>query len=109
MDAESEQRIGRNESIGRQVNEAIESGRGPADVQAPVAFRCECGELGCNQLIEVTLGDYERVRAHSRHFLVAGGHEQPEVESVVERRSGYTIVQKHDAAGRVADASDPRS
>ena len=77
------ERIGRNEAIVRQVNEAIETGRGPADVQAPVAFRCECGQLGCNQLIEVTLGDYERVRAHPRRFLVADGHEQPEVERVV--------------------------
>jgi hypothetical protein len=109
VDAESEHRIGRNEAIAREVNEAIESGKAPADVHAPIAFRCECGQLGCNQLFEVTLGDYERVRAHSRHFLVADGHEQPEVESVVQRRSGYTVVEKLDVAGHIADASDPRS
>jgi hypothetical protein len=109
VDAESEERIGRNEAVARQVNEAIESGKAPADLHAAVAFRCECGQLGCNQLIEVMLGDYERVRAHSRRFLVADGHVQANVESVVEHRSGYTIVEKHSAAGRVADASDPRS
>jgi hypothetical protein len=109
VDAESEERIGRNEAIARQVNEAIESGTGRADDHAPIAFRCECGQLGCNQLIEVTVGDYERVRAHSRHFLVVDGHEQPAVESVVQRHSGYAVVEKHDAAGRVADASDPRA
>jgi len=36
-----EDRVARNESIARDVNEAIEHGRGPADVQSKVAFRCE--------------------------------------------------------------------
>jgi hypothetical protein len=74
VDEESEKRTARDEATAREVNEAIESGKGPTDVLAPVAFRCECGQLGCNQLIEVTLADYERVRAHSRHFLVVPGH-----------------------------------
>ena len=48
MSEDSESRVARNESIAREINEAIEHGRGPADVQAPIAFRCECGRFGCN-------------------------------------------------------------
>ena len=109
MPGESEGRVARNESIAREVNEAIEHGRGPADVQAPVAFRCECGRFGCNKLIEVTMGEYERVRSHPRQFLVATGHEQPEFETVVQARETYSVVEKQDEAGREAEARDPRS
>ena len=104
-----EDRVARNESIAREVNEAIEHGRGPADVLAPVAFRCECGRLGCNKLIEVTMGDYERVRAHPRQFLIVTGHEQPEFETVVYAGENYSVVEKQDEAGREAEARDPRS
>jgi hypothetical protein len=104
-----EDRVARNESVGRDVNEAIEHGRGPADVQAPLAFRCECGRLGCNKLIEVTMGEYERVRGHPRRFLVATGHEQLEFETVVYASESYSVVEKQDEAGREAEARDPRS
>ncbi|HEV7177119.1 MAG TPA: hypothetical protein VGN29_16580 [Solirubrobacteraceae bacterium] len=104
-----EDRVARNESIAREVNEAIEHGRGPADVQAAVAFRCECGRLGCNKLIDVTMGDYERVRSHPRQFLIATGHEQPEFETVVYAGEEYSVVEKQDEAGREAEARDPRS
>ena len=104
-----EDRVARNESIAREVNEAIEHGRGPADVRAAVAFRCECGRLGCNKLIEVTMGEYERVRSHPRQFLIVTGHEQPEFETVVYARENYSVVEKQDEAGREAEARDPRS
>jgi hypothetical protein len=106
---ESESRVARNESIARDINEAIEQGRGPADVQAPVTFRCECGTFGCNKLIEVTMGDYERVRAHPRQFVVATGHEQPEFETIVYAGDSYAVVEKQNEAGREAEARDPRS
>ncbi|HET7051887.1 MAG TPA: hypothetical protein VFI54_26690 [Solirubrobacteraceae bacterium] len=109
MSDESEGRVARNESVAREVNEAIEHGRGPADVQAPLAFRCECGRLGCNTLIEVTMGEYERVRSHPRQFLVATGHEQTEFETVVRAGETYSVVEKQDEAGRLAEARDPRS
>jgi hypothetical protein len=104
-----EERLAHNESVAREINEAIESGRGLAEVQATTAFRCECGRLGCNRLIDVPLDEYERVRSHPRQFLVAKGHEEPDIETVVDEGSGYAVVEKRDRAGRVAKARDPRS
>ncbi len=108
MDRKQLQRAA-NEIVLRKVNEAIERGQWPGEDEEPAAFRCECAELDCNRLLELTPVDYERVRAAPTHFLVVSGHEQPEVESVVETHAGYVVVEKRDEAGRLAQASDPRS
>jgi len=47
--------------------------------------------------IEVDHATFEAVRENPLRFLVVPGHEQPEVESVIERRFGYLIVEKHSS------------
>jgi hypothetical protein len=105
---ESERRLASNEATFRDVNEAIARGQWPGERDAPLAFRCECARLGCDQMIEVPAHAYERVRSNSRRFLVAQGHEMPEIETVVDVGPGYVVVEKLQAAGEVADATDPR-
>ena len=73
-----------------------------------VRFRCECAGLDCNQAIEVTVVEYERVREDSRQFVIAVGHELPDVETVVEIAPGYVVVRKRDVAGPAAEELDPR-
>jgi hypothetical protein len=108
VDDDLQRRIASNESMFRDVNEAVRSGRWPGEDGAPVAYRCECARLGCSRLIELNARDYERVRAYPRRFLVAPGHELADVETVVESHAGYVVVQKGDEAGKVAEATDPR-
>lgn len=108
MDRGERQRAA-NEMVLRQVNEAIERGQWPGDEAEASAFRCECASRDCSRLIELTLPDYEQVRAHPRRFVIVPGHEHTDVETVVERRSGYLVVEKRDEAGRLAQATDPRS
>ena len=103
-----EDRIARNEAAFRDVNERIANGQWPGDADAPIAFRCECGNLSCNMLVEVTAAAYERVRADPRHFILLPGHEIDGVEVVVEREDGYVVVEKVGTAGEVAQATDPR-
>ena len=55
------------------------------------------------------MGEYERVRAHPRQFLIVTGHEQTEFETVVYAGENYSVVEKQDEAGREAEARDPRS
>jgi hypothetical protein len=105
---ESQRRIARNEAVFRRVNEALRTGRWPDPETAGDAFRCECAQLGCTRLIELTNAEYERVRAHPRRFLLAPGHEIPEAETVVERGAGYIVVEKRGSAATIADATDPR-
>jgi hypothetical protein len=104
-----QERIGANESVFRQINEGIERGLWPGEEDAAVGFRCECARLGCNEVIELTVNEYEAVRAHPRRFMVLPGHERLDAEVVVETHQGYLVVEKLDQAGIAAEESDPRS
>ena len=44
----------------------------------------------------MTIEEYEAVRADSRHFMTAVGHEAAErpVGEVIGRRDGYVVVEK---------------
>jgi hypothetical protein len=109
MNDELDRRLAANESIFREVNEAINRGGWPGDEDSPVGFRCECARLGCNALVSLTPREYERVRAHPRRFLMLPGHELEEVETIVQDAAGYVVVEKRAEAGRQAAASDPRA
>jgi hypothetical protein len=108
MHEESERRLARNEALFRETNEAIERGQWRDDPGKLVRFRCECSRLDCGEGIELTLAQYEQVRRFPRRFVVVSGHELPEVETVVSRENGHLIVEKQDAAGQTAAATDPR-
>ncbi len=99
MEGKKQRHAAADDAAIRDVNEGIERGQWPGDEDEPVGFRCECGRLGCNQLVELTVREYEKVRARPRRFVVLPGHERPDVETVVAARPGYVIVEKRDQAG----------
>jgi hypothetical protein len=56
------------------------------------------------------LDDYERVREDATHFLLVPGHEQEQLERVVERGRGYAVVEKFNrSVARTVRRLDPRS
>ena len=59
-------------------------------------------------MLTLSFREYERVRDHPRRFIVSPGHEQLDVEVVVETRPNYLVVQKVGQAGETAAATDPR-
>jgi hypothetical protein len=108
MEDESERRLARNEALFRKTNEAIERGQWPNDPHKRVRFRCECSRFDCDQAVEIVLADYEQVRSFPRRFVLAPGHESPKIEAVIERSDHHVVVEKQDAAGDAAAATDPR-
>jgi hypothetical protein len=106
------ERVGKNEAIFRKVNERIREVSGQVIAvydDAPVQFVCECSDEGCSESIELTLTEYEAVRAEATHFLVAPRHVwEPGDERVFRKAEAYTIVEKTGAAGDVAEEEDPR-
>jgi len=108
VEGKRQQRAGAGESAIRDVNEGIERGQWPGDEDTPIGFRCECARVGCNQLVELTVRQYEQIRSHPKRFVVVPGHERPDVETVVATRPGYVIVEKRDQAGAVAEQNDRR-
>lgn len=107
MDQTTLVRIGRNEALFREVNEAIERGLWPGEDDR-AQFRCECALLECNGAITIRLEDYERVRRNGRRFVVLPGHEVPAAEDIVERGADWVVVEKRGQAGAVAESTDPR-
>lgn len=107
-----EDRIARNEALFRSVNERVRelvTTAGSRDPDPVASFVCECGRADCTATVELTVGEYERVRADPTHFVVVPGHEIPEVEEVVERHERYDVVRKHAGEAQIAIDTDPRS
>ena len=93
-----ETRVHRNEELFRQVNvhiAGLEDGSLSLAQDGLLPLVCECSHTGCTTSIEVDPASFERVHQLPRRFLVAVGHEELDTESVVERREGYLIVEKH--------------
>jgi hypothetical protein len=99
-------RAAQNENVFRRVNERVE---GLHAVGGAISFVCECADLGCRDRIELTATEYEHVREASNRFVIRPGHERPDLERVVERGSGYRVIEKVGEAGEIAAADDPRA
>jgi hypothetical protein len=100
-----ERRVACAEINRRRVNEAIEGGRLS---DAPQVFMCECGRLGCNTTLTLTVGAYEAVRTSFERFLVVPGHEVGAVDEVLEHHTGHTVVAKRGVGRDLARETDPR-
>ena len=88
-------RYAANEAAYRRVNEHIRSYKERADSREPMTFTCECAEGSCIDPIPVGLDEYREVRHLARRFIVAPGHNAPEMEQIVERKPDYWVVEKH--------------
>jgi hypothetical protein len=110
-DAAARDRIARNETLFRQVNERVKdvSDAFAAVDSSPVDFVCECGDPDCTEPVSLTLHEYERVRSVPTHFIVVPDHVDPAIEVVVRRGNGYVVVEKRPAEAPIARKTDPRS
>lgn len=100
MDARDE-RIARNEALLREVNERIHEVGERLQVlpdNGELDFLCECGGPTCGKVVQMQATDYQRVRADSDRFVIVPGHEDAEIERVVERHEAYLVVDKRPEA-----------
>jgi hypothetical protein len=101
----SNERTARNEDAFRKANERIERAAAAMDADTGFPFLCECPDPGCVQMVRLTLGQYARIRAHPRRFVVATGHEgQDDTVKVVERGNGYDVIMKTGDEGAEVEA-----
>jgi hypothetical protein len=107
-----EERLANNEVLFRDINERIAAVAEPQGVPGDdhvYEFLCECSNVGCDLRLPLTLALYEDVRKDPTRFLVAPGHELPEIEHVLTRAEGYQVVVKHGDAAELVTEKDPRS
>ncbi|MGZ4290384.1 MAG: hypothetical protein ACXVQZ_07180 [Gaiellaceae bacterium] len=88
-----------NEALFRDVNERIAESAESFSADE-TEFVCECADPNCTDRVPATLAEYERVRAKPTTFLLAPGHDQPEIERVVSERRRFHVVEKVQAAVR---------
>jgi hypothetical protein len=101
-----DEQVALNETTFREVNEGIEAGR--RDREGLVPFVCECGEVGCNAIVQTTLREYEEVRSGSRCFLVSPGHGAA-FDELTRDGDRFAVVRKPEGPlGELADRTDPR-
>ena len=99
-------RLVRNQILIREVNERLLDTVGP--FEGSIDFLCECSNEACIETVMLSHSEYDRVRAHANLFLVRSGHEQLEVDRVVDQGDGYVLVEKKVAVDEVI-AADPRA
>ena len=108
MDAR-EERLAKNEVIFRDLNERIADIAATHDDDHLYEFLCECSNVDCTLRLPLTLAFYEDVRKVATRFVVAPGHDLPEIEDVLFRGDGYQIVTKRGDAAVLVEDQDPRS
>jgi hypothetical protein len=109
---EGQRRKAENEALFREVNERIERlhHHFAATEAEPLEIVCECDEIDCAETLRLSPAVYERVRQDARCFFVSPGHEDPEVEDVIDSGGNYVIVHKHPGEpSKFAAETDPRS
>src|SRR5690349_1952900 len=101
--SERGRRVGENEAMWRQINELSP----PEEGVMNLVF-CECGLVSCTERVSMTAQEYEDVRSSPTTFVVAPGHELPDVEHVVSDSERFRVVEKEGEAAVVAARTDPR-
>jgi hypothetical protein len=107
------ERAARNQSRFREYNERIEPhNRVHYWVEPPMPdWVCECASDECLAPLQLTIAEYQSIRADPTHFLVAPGesHVVPDVERVIERHDRYWVVEKLGQAADMSEALDERA
>lgn len=96
----SKQRRANNELIFKNINlktsklvDAVFNEHDKIDV--PIEFYCECSNTDCIEKVSLTLADFEKIRRNPSYFLIKPGHNQPDIEELVDGKPNYAVVEKH--------------
>jgi hypothetical protein len=59
-----------------------------------IPFLCECSDVRCTQIIQLSIDSYEAAKARPAAFLLVAGHDDSRVERIIARTDGYVLVEK---------------
>jgi hypothetical protein len=104
----SSQRLARNQVLFREVNARLHD-VADDDPDGKAKYLCECGDVSCTEKVELTLYEYEAVRARPKCFFIVLGHQRPGVERVVDQSARYTVVEKIAPPDKERDPSGAES
>lgn len=96
----SKSRAIKNEQLIRKHNGAVGSSiqqyfrNDPHLQDAPIAFACECSNLDCEELINLSIDMYAKLHKRKDHFTVHQGHVTSTIERVVSQQDDFEVVEK---------------
>lgn len=102
------QRAARNEEVFRDVNQRIEEGAEQHAVSGTQPFHGECARASCLETIELTPARYEAIIRERYHFVVLPGHDEPQIERIIEREDDFLVVEKIGEAREQIDRDHPQ-
>ena len=108
MGVPREERLASNEALFREGNERMAAWEERRVSEAVERYLCECADPECREKVGLRKHEYEHVRSNSRWFVIVPGHAVPDIESVVERNEGWSIIEKDPEVAPVVEATDPR-
>jgi len=104
---------GVTEALFREVNERVRELNLRLEELTPYgSWSCECSDTACLGRVDLTLDEYDAVRAEATHFVVVPSpdHVDRAVETVTLETDRYWIVEKLGSAARVAmETNRPRT
>ena len=106
------ERIARNDATFRDANERVKETAERLGETEFVPFFCECADTACRDLIQLSLPEYEAVRANPRRFINVPGHEvaaRGAAGDVVEGNERFLVIEKRGEAGDTSEELDPRA
>jgi hypothetical protein len=101
-------RLAQNRAIFREVNERVRELSLHQDLvpwTERTEYFCECGTAGCLDTVELTLAEYESVRAEEAALVISPDHASGTF-AIVEDTDRYLIVEK-SAVVRAARSPAP--
>ena len=90
--------LSKRDCFRRRLNESIRATHTPRtrlDPSMP-AWACECGDEGCTEAVNLTVQEYDAIRANPARFLIAPcvEHVAHGVGHVAERHDRYWVVER---------------
>jgi hypothetical protein len=96
------ERAARNEAAFRRLNENLAEAL-PDGSRHTAGYLCECSTADCRRIVDLTMDDYQAVRADKMTFFLVPGHERDDVEDVVETHPHYFVVRKHEKVAKIVN------
>jgi hypothetical protein len=99
LPSQTAKQIAQRQALLREVNERINEIADRFGLADGFSILCECASPDCQERIELTQAEYERLRRMPTHFAVLHGHETPAVERVVHENDRLVTVEKIHEGG----------
>jgi hypothetical protein len=100
-----QERISKNEVVMRAANRELQRAEEEVGNGSEQRFDvlCECGREDCDGMLSLTVAEYEEIHRERDRFVILPGHNTPGIESVVEERDSYLVVDKFGEAEQIAE------